>query len=376
MSYWLKHFDTPLLKFEFISNPIEGISVKILASNDTHRALFPLDLTPDDQGLLKWLKRRVIPKNRAFVQQFLAKLGLNVNDTQGIIEISKGLSVNDCYWVVAEQFNGLFADYNLYQHNFNQTLALLAYTGYGDSVRSGFTSSPELTTDGMLAKCWRRIQGEIVLYKAGSSGAANTGNEPYAEYYASQIAQQMGLKSVVYDLHRWKGQLCSTCALFSNQNQAYIPAGRLVRQGGWRAVFDYYQQLGESFHTALIDMLIFDALICNEDRHFGNFGLLVDSQQNQIVATAPIFDHGLSLFNYAMPDDLADVAGYARTRFMASGQDFIEFAQVVITARQKQQLKKLINFKFKRHARYNWPKVRLKQVEQFIQQRVQVLLEL
>lgn len=376
MSYWLKNFDISLLKFEFISHPIEGVSVKIQELNNAHRAAFPLDLIPDAQGLLKWLKQRVIPKNRAFVHQFLAKLNLNVNDIKGIIDISKGLSVNDCYWIVDEQFNGLFADYNLYQNHFNRTLSLLAYTGYGDSVRSGFTSSPEFTTDGMLAKCWRRIKGEIVLYKAGSSGAANTGNEPYAEYYASQIAQQMGLNAVVYDLHCWKGSLCSTCALFSSQNHAYIPTGRLVTQGGWRAVFEYYQQLGESFHSALIDMLIFDALICNEDRHFGNFGLLVDNQSNQIIATAPLFDHGLSLFNFAMPDELKDVQGYAQTRLMRDGQDFIKFAQAVITARQKQQLKKLINFKFKRHSRYNWSKDRLKQIEQFLQLRISVLLAL
>ena len=41
-------------------------------------------------------------------------------------------------------------------------------------------------------------------------------------------------------------------------------------------------------------MLVFDAVILNEDRHFGNFGLLVDSHTNKIIAPAPIFDNGLS----------------------------------------------------------------------------------
>lgn len=39
-------------------------------------------------------------------------------------------------------------------------------------------------------------------------------------------------------------------------------------------------------------MLVFDAVILNEDRHFGNFGLLVDSHTNKIIAPAPIFDNG------------------------------------------------------------------------------------
>ena len=42
----------------------------------------------------------------------------------------------------------------------------------------------------MLPKAWRFIEGEgIYLYKGGTFGAANTGNEPYSEFYASQVAQ-------------------------------------------------------------------------------------------------------------------------------------------------------------------------------------------
>ena len=64
-------------------------------------------------------------------------------------------------------------------------LALIAFTGYGPYIKSAFMSSPELTTNGMLAKCWRRIDGKIYLYKAETNGFANSGLEPYSEYYAS-----------------------------------------------------------------------------------------------------------------------------------------------------------------------------------------------
>ena len=46
-------------------------------------------------------------------------------------------------------------------------------------------------------------------------------------------------------------------------------------------------------------MLVFDALIYNEDRHFGNFGVLRDNHSGKIIAPAPVFDNGLSLFCYA-----------------------------------------------------------------------------
>lgn len=109
MSYILKQYDTDLLRFD-MQKDIDGVSAHILSVNDEQKNLLPLDLELSDKGLAKWLKRRTIPSNRAYVQNFLAKLGLNEKDTKGIIEFCKGLSLNDCYWVVAEDFNGNFAE--------------------------------------------------------------------------------------------------------------------------------------------------------------------------------------------------------------------------------------------------------------------------
>lgn len=373
MSYILKHFDTELIKFNITTNGIEGLSVETIEFYN-NQSLLPIDLERTNSGLRHWLQKRVIPKNRAFVQSFLAKLGLNVNDTKGIIDICKGLSLNDCYWIVDKNFDGTFEEYNLYDNKFSRVLSIIAYTGYGNTTRHHFVSTPELTTGGVLAKCWHRINGKIILYKAGSTGVANAGNEPYSEFYAFQIAETMGLNSVKYNLKKWKKQLFSTCELFTSKEFSYIPAGRIVTDGGWTAVIEYYKALGERYYESLVDMLIFDAVICNEDRHFGNFGLLINNKTNQIVDTAPIFDNGLSLFNYAMEEDLKDADAYAKTRLMATSQDFITFTKFVLTKEQKKKLRNLINFKFKKHSRYNLPANRLKMIEEFIQKRVQELL--
>ncbi|MCP4345016.1 MAG: XRE family transcriptional regulator [Desulfobacterales bacterium] len=375
MSYILKHFDNSLIRFNITSSGIKGLSLEIIETYEKYKSFFPIDLELTNSGLLQWLRRRIIPKNRAFVQSFLAKLGLNVNDTKGIIDICKGLSLNDCYWVVDDNFKDFYSEYNLYDNGFDHTLSLIAYTGYGDTQKSEFASTPELTTDGMLPKCWRRMKnGKIILYKTGSSGAANAGNEPYSEYYAFQVAETMGLKAVKYNLNQWKKRLCSTCELFTSKKLSYIPTGRIVTKGGWPAVTDYYKSLAKEFYDSLVDMLIFDAVICNEDRHFGNFGLIVDNKTNSVVDTAPVFDNGLSLFNYAMKDDLYDADTYAKTRLMANSQDFLTFAKEIITKDQKKKLQKLINFKFKKHKSYNLPASRLKIIETFIQERVQELL--
>lgn len=72
----------------------------------------------------------------------------------------------------------------------------------------------------MLPKAWRFKKSGIYLYKGGTSGAANAGNEPYSEYYACQIAK-MGINCVKYNLENWKGILASTCKIFTDINTLY-----------------------------------------------------------------------------------------------------------------------------------------------------------
>jgi hypothetical protein len=379
MNYILKHFDKNIIKFRFISTSRAGTQLEIVEVYKENQTYLPLNLEVENSSFLSWIKGRTIPKNRAFVHKVLMELNLSFDDIEGIVNISKSLSLNDCYWIVQEDFQGTFSEYNLYDNDFNRTLSLLAYTGYGSVKQQGFISSPEFTTNGMLAKAWRKNPQKregIFLYKSGSKGCANCGKEPYSEFYAYQIAQTMGLDVTPYSLGKWKGEVNSICELFSSKEYSFVPIYRLVTEGGWDAVLAYYQELGDEFYEALVDMIIFDVIIINTDRHFGNFGLLVDNKTNKIVKPAPIFDNGLSLFYDAMDDDLERVDEFAQTKGMKNAGDFMTFASSVITTREKKRIKKLINFKFEKHPTYNISAKRLKIIEAFIQRRVKKLLEL
>ena len=377
MNYELKHFDTTLVRFS-ATEDTNTPEIKILWKNDAKKDLFPLDLELTEEGIAKWLKHRTIPKNRAYVHNFLSKCGLNINRPMTIIKVSKGLSLNDCYWVVEEGFEGTYDKFNLYDNRFSQVLALIAFTGYGSSIRTSLASCPEFTTNGMLPKCWRRKDGKIMLYKGGTSGASNTGNEPYSEYYAAQIAKVLGVNAIEYGLSQWKGELCSTCELFTSKEYSFLPVGRVVTSGGMKAVREYYEKLGQTFVDALNDMLVLDAIIMNTDRHFGNFGFIVDNKTNNIVAPAPLFDHGNALLNFAGRDDLESekaLREYADTLVPCVYDDFIGTAKKVLTNKHREGLRKLLEFKFKKNSRYNLPDKRLKMLEKMIQTRAKVLLE-
>ncbi len=377
MNYELKHFNTALVRFS-ATEDTAAPDINILWVNEECRDLLPLGMELSGSGIAKWLKQRTIPKNRAYVNSFLSKCGLHINRPMNIIRVSKGLSLNDCYWVVEEGFNGTFEKYNLYDNRFSQLLALIAFTGYGSSVRTSLVSCPEFTTNGMLPKCWRRVNGTIRLYKGGTSGASNTGCEPYSEYYAAQIAEVMGINSVSYNLSKWKGELCSVCDLFTSKDYSYLPIGRMVTAGGMETVREYYQSLGKEYIDALNAMLVFDAVIFNTDRHFGNFGFMVNNKTNKITASAPLFDHGNALFNYAGRDDLETFAAlevYAATLMPCTYDDFTGTAKKALTPELREGLRHLLDFKFKKHPRYNLPDKRLKLLEQFVQKQARVLLE-
>lgn len=376
MIYELKHFDKTVLKFSAVDDSNEP-DVKIIWV-DEDKTLLPLDLELTDSGVYKWLKHRSIPSNRAYVRNFLSKCGLNLNRPLNIIKVSKGLSLNDCYWIVEEGFDGTFDKYNLYDNHLSRVLANIAFTGYGSSIRSSLASSPEFTTNGMLPKCWRRINGKIYLFKGGTSGASNTGMEPFSEFYATQVAKAMGINAISYNLSKWKGELCSVCEIFTSKDYSFVPVGRIVKTGGMSAVKDFYEKLGEEYVNALNDMFVLDALICNTDRHYGNFGFLVNNKTNIIESPAPLFDHGNALFNFAGRDDLEsydNLKKYADTLLPCVYDDFIGEAKTVLTRNHKEKLRGLLNFKFKKHPRYNLPNKRLKYLEKQIQTRAKLLLE-
>ena len=355
----LKHRDKELLRFEWL----EPQGVRVLSVNEAEKKFLPLDMHGEatDESLWRWLKHRAVPKHRAYIEQFLAGLGISNGDLKGIIGFSRGLSLNDVHWVADDDDKSEWAKINLYDNPFSETLAYMAFTGGDGSVEIGSTS-PELTTNGMLAKCWRRIDGKPTLFKGGTEGAANSGFEPYSEYYAAQIAEALGLDAVPYGLAKFKGRLCSTCAAFTSDRYGYISAGR------------YTSKEAALADPRFADVFFFDAIICNPDRHLGNFGYLIDNDTNEIVGAAPIFDNGYGLFSLALyknkyKDEFADLAGFAAARTPALYHPWLNIPGG-ITEEMKNRVERLRGFRFNRHSHYNLPIGRLRILEDFLQKRI------
>jgi len=365
----LRHRDTEVLRFEWL----EPQGVRVVSVNQAAERFQPLEFrgSPTSENLWKWLVRRIVPSHRHYIQIMLANLGLRDKNVRDLIGISKGLSLNDVFWVAQDSFRGTWSQVSLYDNPFSKVIAEMAFTGGCDrrfDREKELSTSPEFTTNGMLAKCWRRKDGAVYLYKSGTEGAANTGFEPYSEYYASQVAEAMGLAHVAYGLERFKGRLCSTCPLFTSDRYGYLPAGRVTSPE--RALAD----------PRFAEVFLFDAVILNTDRHLGNFGYLVDNDSNEIVGAAPIFDNGYGLFSLALDrqgsshDEFADLRKFTARIQPALYSEWLKFPGG-LTPEMIGRVAALKGFRFKRHKYYNLSGYRLDKIEDFLQERVRKIIE-
>ena len=362
----LRHRDRELLRFEWV----EPQGVRVVSVNEAERRFLPLEMhgVVNDETLWTWLTRRIVPRNRRNIEELMARIGLSSRNVKGITELCRGLSLNDVYWVVPDGCEDAWKDFNLYENDFSDAIAQTAFSGVGPDFREQWTSSPEFTTNGMLAKCWRRIDGNVVLYKSGTEGASNTGFEPYSEFYAAQIAEAMGLDHVAYGLSRFKGRLCSTCPLFTSDKYGYVPAGRVVSRD--EALAD----------PMFADIFFFDAIIFNTDRHMGNFGYLVDNDTNEIAGAAPIFDNGYGLFSLALDrkgdshDEFCDLRRFVSRVNPALYMKWLGFPNG-LSKNMKERLDGLRGFRLKRHPRYNLPARRIEAIEDFTQKRISEIYE-
>lgn len=125
---------------------------------------------------------------------------------------------------------------------------------------------------------------------------------------AAQVARVMELDHVDYYLENWKGFLCSVCKLFTSEQESFVPA--YVAYPFQKPQEFLRNAKDSSFYEPLLDLLVFDAVIANQDRHFGNFGFIRDNASGELLRMAPIFDNGMSLLHQAMEDDLNDLNSY------------------------------------------------------------------
>jgi hypothetical protein len=255
-------------------------------------------------GLFNWWNNRLIPDNRTNLRQILEVFG--VRSTSYLAFKSLGLSLSDHYWLRPENFELNWEDINFFDNIFSQEACDIflitnkneyTFKDHGNNIE---IRTPDSTTGGTLIKKWTNIDGISCLCKFGTPLLHQ---EPANEAIASLILDRLGVPHVPYSLKFTKDRPMSVCPNFLTRDTELVSAEWMLRT----LALDEAPTPRERFllaaerlevpgaREALDEMLCFDFIIGNEDRHFNNFGLVRDATTLKPLGMAPIFDNGYSL---------------------------------------------------------------------------------
>lgn len=319
MEYYLMNKDIKLMKFR-----IDGEGVMEQCSIIEQCANLP-EWFPD---IDVWISKRSAAKHRKHVQSILDMMGGRT--LSGFIGLTHCLSLNDTLWIKSELENISWDNVSLYSNDFDEVVSKLSFDGNGLCGIKFSTTSPELTTDGAFDKCWIK-EDNIYLIKAGSTGASNAGREPYSEVLSSQIYNRLCIDSVRYSHAHYDGRVVSKCKLFTSEEYGYksMAVFDIITPNVSRLLNELAKFGGEDNFRR---MIVADAVCINQDRHFGNFGFLVNNETFERVAMAPVFDFNLAMFPYAdWYEGFPDMDKWIRERGPQIGTDYYETAEALMT---------------------------------------------
>ena len=253
----------------------------------------------DRKAFNDWWTGRSIPASRAGLNEALMSIG--VSSPTLLLEKCYGLSLSDQYWICPKGSGLAWETINFFHNDFSKDMGEILF-GH-EPLDPGRISlmSPDNTSDGWLRKKWIIADGKRYLMKGGSGYFQQ---EPFNEVIACAIMRRLGIDHVTYTLTFDENKPYSLCENFITPETELIPAWRILhtqKQSNNRSLrdhfLDYCDTLGVPGVKAALDrMLTVDYIICNEDRHFNNFGLVRTADTLTWVGFAPVFDSGTSLW--------------------------------------------------------------------------------
>lgn len=259
-----------------------------------------------------WLQDRSIPTLRDGVAKRLEDI--MIDSTSELMAMSLGLSLSDHYWIKPDGLEASWDEINYFENDFSPLLGELLLPHDDSSMpeirnraissKSLLGRSPDPALNGNLPKKWLIRNGVRILCKGGHE--RNRHQEPFNEKIASRLCSRILEPGdyVPYELEV-NGYLkyLSLCPNMASRSVELVPAYQLHgtdRRLNHESQHAYYlrllNNLGIDGAIGISKMLTVDFLMANFDRHWNNFGILLDSDSRVALGVAPIYDTGESLW--------------------------------------------------------------------------------
>jgi hypothetical protein len=242
-----------------------------------------------------WCASRVLQLDRRYAKEILNSIGASQSATdrdRAQIALSYHcLCLYDVYWVREQGEDVSFAQINLYERSLDSAFVDLSLRGKAMTVQNSHLIAGDLSASGCFPKAWVRTENGFVLYKDGDASAVES------ELLASQICRCFDCNQVLYEAGEYDGEKVSISKLIASPDVSLVS----------REAYDVYaanQEIDPQERILKLDargyymMNILDYLVGNIDRHWGNWGLLIDNATNRPLRLYDLMDFNQSFKAY------------------------------------------------------------------------------
>ena len=292
--YVLMHKDVPC---GILSIDRDSGALTHYKAGDCDRTHAPFLGSADDRLMKKWWNARAVPASRKTMLETIRKAGYD--DPKTYLAKNLALSLTDTYWIRPIDYDLGWNDVSLYQP-----------TQSGDSIlpyHNNTSYDPNATLGGQMDKYWDLSASPPNLVK---TAYPHYGQQSLNEAFATSLhtKQNSPVSFVKYTLQKNRDNgVQSVCPAFTSERIEFVPALEIVESAkadNALSVYDHFIQVcvrhgisEEAMQQFMDYQTLTDFVISNTDEHLLNFGVLRDADTMKLIAPAPIFDSGNSMFH-------------------------------------------------------------------------------
>lgn len=246
-----------------------------------------------------WCATRVLTLDRKYAKQILSSMGMSQATTdkeRAQIALSYHcLTLTDIYWVRTADESVSFAQINLYENHLQNAFVDVSLRGRQMTVGNVHLLADDASTSGCFPKAWIREKDGFYLLKDGDECAVQN------ELLASRICQCFRCNQIVYEPYEYDGLRVTRSRLMTGMEYSIVSreAFEIYAVNHDIDPMEYILDLDAySFYM----MNILDYLVGNTDRHWGNWGFLVDNKNGQALRLHDLMDFNQSFREYDTPE--------------------------------------------------------------------------
>ncbi|MCM1123920.1 MAG: hypothetical protein NC416_15165 [Eubacterium sp.] len=241
-----------------------------------------------------WCATRVLTLDRKYAKEILNSIGLpqavTDRDRAKIALSYRCTSLTDVFWVRIQGETVTYDDINLYDNHLDKTFVDIVLRGRQYTVENQYLAR-DLSTNGCFPKAWQCIEGGFRLLKGGDEDAVER------ELLASRICRCFDVSQVLYEEDYFDGEKVTASDNITSKDYSIAPmeAYEIFLQNHDQNIKEHIIELDKQNYYM---MNIIDYLVGNTDRHWGNWGVLVDNADNKAKCLHKLMDFNQAFHAY------------------------------------------------------------------------------